>query len=178
MSLKHVPFLLSVFLIAQTITLATARETTHQWEGTVFADVEGIPPEKVWPFIGDFCNVYRVFPINVSFCDRGDPENIVVGNRRFMIFLNGTNVQWEKHHLVEFNPAKRFLTYRMMENNIKVSYYRSTMTVLKDKKNGSKIRWKWIANPVQGYTPQSMQAQLQFIVQFAAGNIIRLSGSS
>ncbi|GAA0150332.1 hypothetical protein LIER_09294 [Lithospermum erythrorhizon] len=168
-------YLLFIFLFAQTLNLTIARETIHQWGGTVFADVEGIPPEKVWPFIGDFCNVYMVFPINVSFCNRGDPQNVTIGHRRFMVFLNGSDVQWEKHHLVEFDQVKHVLTYRMMENNIKVSYYRSTMTVLKGKKNGSVIRWKWIANPVEGYTEETMQARLQWIVLYAAGNVMRLS---
>ncbi|GAA0152312.1 hypothetical protein LIER_10824 [Lithospermum erythrorhizon] len=178
MSQKHVTFLLFITLFAQTLaSISSKQDEAGQWmKGTISAKIEGVPPEKVWPFIEDYCNAYKVFPLKASFCYKGDPLHVEIGHGRYMVFPNGDNFTWEKHRLVGIDRINYVLTYRMLENTNNLSYYHSVMSVLKDE-YGSVLKWDYVVQS-KVFTKESLRAVFEFTVQTTATNIKNLAKSS
>ncbi|GAA0151918.1 hypothetical protein LIER_43155 [Lithospermum erythrorhizon] len=165
---------LSILLFITQATLITSASKLPIWKGSVYAEFD-VPPEKAWPFLEDFCNVYKIYPVTISFCDKGDPTHVKPGDRRLTgVFINGTDqVQFEQHRLIKIDRAKRYITYKMGVNSLNVSYYHVMVSVMPSKKikNGSLMKWHYKVRAVKGYDPLIFNHVLQGLVNPVPGNI-------
>ncbi|GAA0147293.1 hypothetical protein Leryth_003030 [Lithospermum erythrorhizon] len=159
------PFsLLMVFLFAQT-------PNAYLFKGSVLSRQISAPAEKVWPYIEDFCNLYKIFPISVSFCAAGSIN--APGLVRYMSLTGqppvggpGTTVLYEEHRLVAINPKKRWLQFNTTTNNRLVNYWEPTMEVKKKGRNASQIKWAYLIDPAQAFTEFTLKGNLTAILDF------------
>ncbi|GAA0168966.1 hypothetical protein LIER_23550 [Lithospermum erythrorhizon] len=173
--------LLSILLFITIAPLSTSAINSSYWQGTVYADIPEVAPEKAFSYIADYCNVYKIYPITASFCIKGDPQNPKIGDRRFTaVFVNGTNVNWEKHRLEKLDKDKLSLTYKILDDNVFIDYYRAALTVLPPaaEKEGSLLMWHYIISPVVGFTPETAFQLLQSLAIQVAANIVNVSKST
>ncbi|GAA0163718.1 hypothetical protein LIER_19514 [Lithospermum erythrorhizon] len=160
-------------------TISAARQP--QWKGAVLSEtIKGRTADEVWPLFQDFCNLYEIFPIDVSFCTLPLSDPLI----RFLATKvpsrtgdNSTIVSWEKHQVLEMNSKKRFLRYKMMENNQGIKTYLPTVSVL-EKKDGIQIKWDFVMDPVVGVTIEDVRNNLKLILASAVVNIEKVLSKS
>ncbi|GAA0138961.1 hypothetical protein LIER_00605 [Lithospermum erythrorhizon] len=170
------------FFLVSAKTLSAARQ--QQWRGTVLSEViKGRTAAVVWPLFEDFCNQYEILPVDVSFCvvPIRDPLTrylaTQVRSAPGASSIDST-VTWEKHELLELNSNKRFLRYKMIENNQGITTYLPTISVL-EHKDGSQIKWDFIIDPVKGLTIDDVRNNLKGILAGALVKIeVKLSSST
>ncbi|GAA0167786.1 hypothetical protein LIER_22644 [Lithospermum erythrorhizon] len=148
------------------------------WRGTAKVHISNLTADQVWPFLEDYCNLYSVFPVTVSFCVGGVAKN-EPGRRRYLVTVvppaNNTNstetmVRWEQHSLVEMNSIKRFITFEFVDNNENVEMFKSTMHVVK-RNQGCEIKWSYIVTPTLGYTNEAVLDDFNWRLRTAAVNM-------
>nr|ABI79448.1 apoplastic protein [Arnebia euchroma] len=170
----HFLLSLSILLFITQTSLPSSASKLPIWEGSAYAEVN-VPTEKAWPFVEDFCNAYKIYPVTISFCEKGDPKHVKPGDQRLTgVFMNGTDeVQFEQHRLLKIDRVKRYITYKMMANNLNVTYYKVTVSVMPSKKikNGSLMRWHYKIRAVKGYDHQMFVHVFQSLVDPVPGSI-------
>ncbi|KAG9139522.1 hypothetical protein Leryth_019238 [Lithospermum erythrorhizon] len=77
---------------------------TEKWEIKLRSNIEGPTADQVWPYLADFCNLYIMFPSEVSFF-----------------------IQWTVEELLEIDATNKYVTYEIYENNVDVTEFIATM---------------------------------------------------
>lgn len=152
-----------VFLsFSQPLTAIRGKEL---WEGIARIYIRNLTADQVWPFVEDYCNIHKVFPVTVSFCVGG--VSLQPGQRRYLASVvppsngnsSGTTIRWEEQSLVEMNSIKRVMKFEFINNNENVKMFEATMHVAK-RHQGCELTWKYKTTPTVGYTNQVLLAEL------------------
>ncbi|GAA0143041.1 hypothetical protein LIER_03813 [Lithospermum erythrorhizon] len=160
-------FLLPFFLVI--VLLSTQTPNAYLFKGAVLSRLIKLPAETVWPYIENFCDLHKVFPIDVSFCAAGSVNK--PGLVRYMSLKGqppvggpGTTVLYEEHRLVAINPKKRWLQFNTTTNNRLVTFWEPTMEVKKSGRNACKIKWGFLIDPDTAFTEFTLKGNLTYIL--------------
>lgn len=134
-----------------------------KWQGGVKARMATIKASQVWDMVGDFCEYYKWSPsLDSSMLIQGLPNT--EGCVR-LCKSKQNNSQGEplyvKEELLVLDSEKLFLSYRVVDSNVDLRDYDSTIQVLDCGSNGSEIEWLFQLSPVIG------EDESQFVAFFA-----------
>ncbi|KAJ9183515.1 hypothetical protein P3X46_007358 [Hevea brasiliensis] len=148
-----------------------AEETGPKWEGKTSVELKGATADQVWPFFEDFCNIHKWFP-NLETCYQVEGELGKPGLFRYCAFKpqpssdgkGGNIINWAKEKLIMINPAERFISYEVIENNMGHNSYTATFKVLPvigdgaGVQQGCKIEWSFVCDPIEGWKLQDVNS--------------------
>ncbi|GAA0182741.1 hypothetical protein LIER_30417 [Lithospermum erythrorhizon] len=144
-------FLLLLLTSCQTIM------ATKDWELNLSAKINGPTVDQVWPYLADYCNLYKIYPTDVTFCDKG--TKVQPGLNRYSLTKsptpsdpNSTVVFWVAEELLKISATEKYVTYEIQENNRGIDKLIATMQVLPSGDNGCKFKWTIVASPFGGLT--------------------------
>ncbi|XP_057434799.1 lachrymatory-factor synthase-like [Lotus japonicus] len=164
-----------------------AEESKLKWEGKAIVELPGTGAEAVWPFLEDFCNLHKCFPIDTSYQVegiQGQPGLI----RYCASTIKGddaadeTTIKWAKEKLLTIDPVQRCLSYEIVDNNIGFKSYVATLKVVPvngddAKLAGCKIEWGFVSDPMEGWSFQDLKSYIESSLQFMANKIDQLECS-
>ncbi|MGI4421802.1 SRPBCC family protein, partial [Klebsiella pneumoniae] len=155
----HFSSILSLSLLLSLSLMAEA--TPARWTGTLTAKVEGFSPAQVWTLFEDFSNLYKINPnVDISYALEG-----VYGHPGLVRFCSThtttkspsgeevTTIQWFQEKLLAMDTAHRRFTYQILENNVGITYCKSTVKVLPIDGCDSLLEWTYESDPLPGQTP-------------------------
>ncbi|RDY00967.1 Lachrymatory-factor synthase, partial [Mucuna pruriens] len=150
-----------------------AEESGLKWEGKSAIEVAGTGPEVAWAALEDFCNVHKLIPIDTCYQAEG-----VVGQPGLVRYCanavkgvaDTTTILWVKEKLLAIDPVQHCLSYEITENNMGFKSYVTTLKVLPDR-DGCKIEWGFVSDPVEGWSFQDLVAYVQSSLQSMAEKI-------
>lgn len=148
-----------------------------KWEGKTSAELKTSPPQEVWPFLADFCNLHRIFP-GVETCSQVEG---VPGQPGLIRYCAGpatdndeTTVKWVKEKLVAVDPIKRCLSYEVVDSNMGFKSYVATIQVVPVKNNdeeGCVIEWSFVCDPMEGWRGEDFRSYVEATIQGMAKKI-------
>lgn len=152
-----------------------------KWEGTPTAHLRSSTAEAVWPLLQDFYGVHKWLP-TIDTCHKVDQQeaNGSISNHvRYCGAGEGEDLKWCHERLLVSDPVAMSLTYQILDNNMGVKDYRSTMRAvpipIDDGSSGSgygcRIEWSFLADPVEGLTQEGLLAYLDGALQGMANNM-------
>ncbi|KAI6680013.1 hypothetical protein NL676_033894 [Syzygium grande] len=159
-----------------------AEETQPKWEGKAIAELKGPTPHQVWPFLEDFCNLHKLLP-SLDKCHRVEGVPGQPGLVRYCASasLGGgdsdpSKVKWANERLLMMDPSDKCFTYEVLDNNMGLKSYVSTIRVVPmndgdAKMAGCMIEWSFVADPIEGWGPQDLSSYIDFCLQSMAKKI-------
>ncbi|GAA0162675.1 hypothetical protein LIER_18714 [Lithospermum erythrorhizon] len=131
---------------------------TENWKVNLSAKINGPTADEVWPYVADFCNLYKIYPSSVSFCDKGTEGR--PGLFRYSITIaqspstpNATVVAgWVREELVKISVTKKYVAYEMHENTGGITMLKASMQVVPSGNKGCTFKWNIEAAPIAGFT--------------------------
>ncbi|KAF8035897.1 hypothetical protein BT93_C1808 [Corymbia citriodora subsp. variegata] len=156
-------------------------ETQPKWEGKAIAELKGPTPDQVWPFLEDFCNLHKLLP-SVNTCHRVEGVPGQPGLIRHCTFasLDGdsdpSKLKWANERLLKMDPSDKCFSYEVLNNNMGMNSYVSTVRVMPvsdgdGKIVGCMIEWSFVSDPVEGLGPQDLSSYIDFGLQSMATKI-------
>ncbi|XP_051151402.1 lachrymatory-factor synthase [Andrographis paniculata] len=149
-----------------------------RWEGKATAKVLSLSAEAAWSFLEDFCNFHKWFPA-IDTCRRIEGVDGRPGLVRYCAATlpppSEGVVKWCHERLLAMDPIGRSLSYEVLENNIGIKRYTSTMRVTAinggDGVSGCQIEWSFLGDPVEGLTREEWVAYLDSGLQGTVRNM-------
>ncbi|XP_030543143.1 lachrymatory-factor synthase-like [Rhodamnia argentea] len=158
-----------------------AEETQPKWEGKATADLKGPTPDQVWPFLEDFCSLHKLLP-SIDTCHRVEGIPGQPGLIRYCASaslggdLDPSKLKWANERLLMMDPSDKCFSYEVLDNNMGLKSYVSTVRVMPmnagDGKNGGcMIEWSFASDPVEGWGLQDLSSYIDFCLQSMATKI-------
>ncbi|KAF8008067.1 hypothetical protein BT93_K1906 [Corymbia citriodora subsp. variegata] len=158
-----------------------AEETHPRWEGKLIAELKGLTPDQVWPFLEDFCNLHKLLP-TLNSCHQVEG---VPGQPDLVRFITSTKsrddsdlwkIMWANERLLMMDPSDKRFSYEVLDNNIGLKSYVATIRVMpmnvgSGKMGGCMIEWSFASDPVEGWGVQDMRSFVDFWLQSMAKNL-------
>ncbi|XP_073020985.1 uncharacterized protein [Primulina eburnea] len=152
-----------------------------KWEAKSTAKLSKSTAEEVWPLVEDFCSLNRWLP-TIDTCYKIEGSNREPGLVRYCATTEGGGdcggggvLRWCHEKLVDIDPTARCLSYEILENNMGIKGYKSTIKVVSmdggDELHGCLIEWSFLADPIEGMSFGDMASYLDLNLQGMAGNI-------
>ncbi|XP_068641981.1 lachrymatory-factor synthase-like [Aristolochia californica] len=140
---------------------------TAKWEGKAAGKVNGVSADKVWSLVEDYGNVHKWLPtIDATTVVEGEPGKLGCVRRCSGPPAPGSETPtFTNEKLVEFDPATRTLSYRVLDNNIGFGDFVATWKVVPDSDGGSTIEWSFVSAPIPYWEPEKVQGYIGFSVQ-------------
>ncbi|KAG9449132.1 hypothetical protein H6P81_009097 [Aristolochia fimbriata] len=138
-----------------------------KWEGKAVGKVSGVSADQVWSQVEDFGNVHKWLPtIDSTSLVEGEPGKLGCVRRCSGPPAPGSDVPtFTNEKLVEFDPATRTLSYRVLENNIGFGDFVATWKVVPDSDGGCSIEWSYVSSPIPYWDPEKVMGYIGFSVQ-------------
>ncbi|GAA0179512.1 hypothetical protein LIER_29984 [Lithospermum erythrorhizon] len=162
------PIILLILLLAGSQTIMA----TEKWKVNLSAKINGPTADQVWPYVQDFCNLYKIYPSSISFCPKATETR--PGLARYSVTIgqspsNATTVVgWVREVLVKIRPTKKYVGYEIHENTFGISTLEASMQVVPTGNDSCTFKWNIVATPIDGLTyggfASSFEVQLQGIV--------------
>ncbi|WOG84119.1 hypothetical protein DCAR_0103300 [Daucus carota subsp. sativus] len=146
-----------------------AEETNSKlWEGKVSAKVRATKAETVWSLLQDFCSVHKWLP-SLDTCYKVEGDHGQPGLVRYC----GSTIKsasdseeaitlWCHEKLVEMDEMEKMLSYEIMENNMGMKMYKSTIRVVQmEDESGCEIKWGFVAEPVEGWKFEDLVSYIE-----------------
>ncbi|KAI4380889.1 hypothetical protein MLD38_007027 [Melastoma candidum] len=143
--------------------LPSTPQPPAKWRGNFSVVVAGATSDQVWPFLSDFCSFDKWMPgIDVCRLVEGIPGN--PGLTRYCAANktapDGTETTlWANERLLEIDPAEKFLTYKVVENNIGFKNYVATLRAIPTE-GGCGIEWGFICDPADGWSEEDLKSYI------------------
>ncbi|GAV65524.1 Polyketide_cyc2 domain-containing protein [Cephalotus follicularis] len=153
-----------------------ATVTKHKWEGKSVVELTGATADQIWPLFADFCNVHKWYP-QLDTCYHVEGVQGRPGLIRYCASTtdtsfkssDNTTIKWVKERLLTIDPIKRCLSYEVVDNNMGLLSYMATNKVLPVQgRNGCKIEWSFVADPVPGMSFQDLASYTESSLRFMA----------
>ncbi|KAI3468187.1 hypothetical protein Pfo_024850 [Paulownia fortunei] len=159
-----------------------------KWEGKATAKLNKPTAEEVWPLLEDFCSFHKWLP-SIDTCCKVEG---VEGRRGLVRYCAATLpppsdggervVKWCHEKLLAVDPIGKCLSYEVLDNNMGLKSYRSTIKVVPikggDDLSGCEIEWSFLADPVEGLSYEDMVTYLDMNLQGVAQNMEKALESS
>ncbi|PIA38254.1 hypothetical protein AQUCO_02800139v1 [Aquilegia coerulea] len=134
--------------------------------------------DQVWPFLADFFGMRKLLPA-LDICRPvegigGEPGCIRYCARYTGAPDNEETVKWATEKLLSIDNAQRSLSYKIIANNLGYESYMATMKVVpggNNNKDGCKIEWSFVVEPVEGRTEEDMASHQDYILKTIAKSI-------
>ncbi|KAL3844196.1 hypothetical protein ACJIZ3_001599 [Penstemon smallii] len=153
---------------------AAQTENKPKWEGKIAAKVEKTTPQQAWTLLEDFCNIHKWLP-SIDTCHKVEGVEGRAGLVRYCAstYSGGDGgdvvVKWCNEKLIEVDPINKCLSYEVLENNMGLKFYKSTMEVKPteggDDVHGCLIEWSFLADPVEGFSFEDLIGYLDLSLQ-------------
>ncbi|GAA0183530.1 hypothetical protein LIER_30924 [Lithospermum erythrorhizon] len=147
---------------------------TENWKINLSAKINGPTADQVWPYIADFCNLYKILPNRISFCDQGTEGEPGLTRYSVTIAPSPTNpnatvvTDWVREELVEISVTEKYNVYEMRENTRGVTMMRASVQILPNGNKGCIYKWDIELAPIGGTTYQffsdSLEVRLAVVV--------------
>ncbi|KAK6140906.1 hypothetical protein DH2020_025368 [Rehmannia glutinosa] len=158
--------------------------TQKKWEAKVSTRLEQARPEQIWPLFEDFFGLQKYFP-GLATCHGIEGANGQPGCIRYCSGFGlkpkgnnnepNSNLRWSKERLLDVDPIGKWLSYEVLDNNMGLKTYKSTIKVLPidggDDSNGCLIEWSFLADPVEGFSYEDLVNYLDISLQGMAQNM-------
>ncbi|KZV44520.1 lachrymatory-factor synthase-like [Dorcoceras hygrometricum] len=147
-----------------------------KWEAKSTAKLCKSSVEEVWPLVEDFCSFDKWLP-TIDTCHKIEGSNGEPGLVRYCAATDGGGgvLRWCHEKLVTIDPSARCLSYQVLENNMGIKGYMSTIKVIPmdggDGLHGCLIEWSFLADPVEGMSFGDMANYLDLGLRAIAENI-------
>ncbi|KAL7159290.1 hypothetical protein ABFS83_01G018100 [Erythranthe nasuta] len=154
-----------------------------KWEGKVIAKLNKATPQAVWLLLEDFCSFHKWLPTIdtcykvvdddeeglVRYCAATTPADAGGGG-------GGGVVKWCHEKLLDIDPVGMRLSYEVLDNNMGLKSYRSTIKVvpagvINGGDEGCQIEWSFFADPIDGLSYDDMVNYLDVSLQGMALNM-------
>lgn len=145
--------------------------SSNKLEGQAVAELRGptATAESVWPLLEDFYGFHKWLP-TIDTCTRVDGGE---GEIRYCAATVTPPVKWCRERLLWVDPICRCLSYEVLENNIGLGAYESTIVVvpMDGGDGGCRIVWSFVAEAVEGLKREQLVGYLEASLQGMANNM-------
>ncbi|KAL7122016.1 hypothetical protein ACP275_01G019600 [Erythranthe tilingii] len=151
-----------------------------KWEGKVIAKLNKPTPQEVWLLLEDFCTFHKWLP-TIDTCYKVDDEGLVRYCAATTLApsaagAGGGVVKWCHEKLLDVDPVGMRLSYEVLDNNMGLKSYRSTIKVvpagvINGGDEGCQIEWSFLADPIDGLSYDDMVNYLDVSLQGMALNM-------
>ncbi|XP_075495958.1 uncharacterized protein LOC142533176 [Primulina tabacum] len=147
-----------------------------KWEAKSTAKLSKSTVEEAWQLVEDFCSFDKCLP-TIDTCYKIEGSDGEPGLVRYCAATDGGGVvlRWCHEKLVTIDPTTRCLSYEVLENNMGIKGYESTIKVIPidggDELHGCLIEWSFLADPVEGMNSEDMANYLELSLQAMAENM-------
>ncbi|XP_015083195.1 lachrymatory-factor synthase-like [Solanum pennellii] len=162
------------------------QQLESKWEGKSIVNLKHPKAEQVWPLLEDFFNFHKWLP-NIDTCHQIDSDN----KDEIIRYCASTTppssgdgeaiIKWCHEKLLTIDKIERYISYEVLNNNIGIKYYVSTLKVLSldgDDEGGCQIEWLFVADPIDGLTLELFSGYVNSSLQGMAENIEKALESS
>ncbi|KAK6782465.1 hypothetical protein RDI58_020261 [Solanum bulbocastanum] len=156
------------------------QQLESKWEGKSIANLKHPKAEQVWPLLEDFFNFHNWLP-NIDTCHQINSNNkdeiirYCASTAPPSSSDNGEGIiKWCHEKLLTVNKIERCLSYEVLDNNIGIRSYVSTLKVLAldgVDEGGCQIEWSFVADPIDGLTLELFSGYVDSSLQGMAENI-------
>uniref|UniRef100_M0ZZJ4 Lachrymatory-factor synthase n=1 Tax=Solanum tuberosum TaxID=4113 RepID=M0ZZJ4_SOLTU len=164
------------------------QQLESKWEGKSIANLKHPKAEQVWPLLEDFFNFHNWLP-NIDTCHQMNSDNKDEIIRYCASSTKSPSssddgeaiVKWCHEKLLTVDKIERYLSYEVLDNNIGIKSYVSTLKVLSsdgDDESGCQIEWSFVADPIDGLTLELFSGYIDSSLQGMAENIEKALESS
>ncbi|XP_047973830.1 lachrymatory-factor synthase-like [Salvia hispanica] len=139
-----------------------------KWEGKATAKLLRPTASEVWPLLEDFCTLHKWLP-TIDTCFKVVDEDGLVRHC-------ASEAQWCRERLTGMDPAEMWLSYEVVDSNMGLNNYKSTMKVVPIDGGdglGCQIEWSFETDPVQGLSCEDLAKYVGIGLQGMALNLER-----
>ncbi|XP_073316343.1 uncharacterized protein [Primulina huaijiensis] len=147
-----------------------------KWEAKSTAKLSKSTVEEAWQLVEDFCSFDKCLP-TIDICYKIEGSDGEPGLVRYCAATDegGVVLRWCHEKLVTIDSTTRCLSYEVLENNMGIKGYESTIKVIPvdggDELHGCLIEWSFLADPVEGMNSEDMANYLELSLQAMAENM-------
>ncbi|KAL3330361.1 hypothetical protein AABB24_034279 [Solanum stoloniferum] len=163
------------------------QQLESKWEGKSIVDLKHPKAEQVWPLLEDFFNFHNWLP-NIDTCHQINCDNKDEIIRYCASIAPPSSsddgeaiTKWCHEKLLTVDKIERCLSYEVLDNNIGIKSYVSTLKVFSsdgDDENGCQIEWSFVADPIDGLTLELFLGYVDSSLQGMAENMEKALKSS
>ncbi|KAL3814584.1 hypothetical protein ACJIZ3_015852 [Penstemon smallii] len=143
----------------------------QKWEANVSARLEKANADQIWPLLKDFFGHGKWFPA-LPTCHGIHGTNGELGCIRYCAGFGPKRDNWCKEKLVALDSAQMTFSYEIVESNIAVTSYVSTLKVVPNGEGGGcAVEWYIGLDPKEELNLEGMEGKYELGLQLMANKM-------